>query len=162
MLAICASTVYGFQSTHPVRGGTGCTSPPRFSLSRFQSTHPVRGGTAGGQRPQTGHDISIHPPRAGWDLHQVSTSYAVPISIHPPRAGWDCRLLRRLRRRGYFNPPTPCGVGRRGTWPCFAGLGISIHPPRAGWDLTLVTRFFRTSNFNPPTPCGVGPNGFPV
>ena len=33
--------------------------------------------------------ISIHPPRAGWDLNKLIEGRAVFISIHPPRAGWD-------------------------------------------------------------------------
>ena len=33
-----------FQSTHPVRGATGCERS-RFRRGRFQSTHPVRGAT---------------------------------------------------------------------------------------------------------------------
>ena len=35
-------------------------------------------------------EISIHPPREGWDRRQ---GYRLPsernISIHPPREGWD-------------------------------------------------------------------------
>ena len=78
------------------------------------------------------------------------------ISIHPPRVGWDqCVAVPRLCRN-YFNPPTPCGVGRHddgGAYldvnfnpptPCGVGrcrenedkpaYDISIHPPRVGWD----------------------------
>ncbi len=44
----------------------------------------------------------------------------------------------------YFNPPTPCGVGRASTpRPCGTRRSISIHPPRAGWDdkeLQLILR----------------------
>ena len=29
------------------------------------------------------------------------------ISIHPPREGWDVPLLLLPRRQSYFNPPTP-------------------------------------------------------
>ena len=127
------SAVYRFQSTHPVRGGT-IQSSICFRRSLFQSTHPVRGGTrrcglpvwpgsyfnpptpcgVGRSFPVCGEhasDISIHPPRAGWDGGLVNDDGVVRISIHPPRAGWDNghALLLALRY-------------------------ISIHPPRAGWD----------------------------
>ena len=34
----------------------------------FQSTHPVWGGTIGERNNMTVINISIHPPRVGWDL----------------------------------------------------------------------------------------------
>ena len=57
---------------------TGCNNP-------FQSTHPVRGGTVDTGRDRAGNDISIHPPREGWDL---------------------CKNIS-IRRAENFNPPTP-------------------------------------------------------
>ena len=33
----------------------------------FQSTHPVRGGTIDRKNPIPDKQISIHPPREGWD-----------------------------------------------------------------------------------------------
>ena len=102
-----------FQSTHPVWGGTS-PFPSKFFSLKFQSTHPVWGGT---RQLRVGHpmgDISIHPPRVGWDL--ISSFQPIPqgpfqsthpvwggtgnrrrdaeirhISIHPPRVGWDFR-----------------------------------------------------------------------
>ena len=78
-----------------------------------------------------------------------------------------------------FNPPTPCGVGRRKpSWPggsCIfqsthpmrggtfqhgpqaLAQVISILPPHAGWDLTRRPADGPVKHFNPPTPCGVGP-----
>ena len=58
---------------------------------------------------------------------------AQDISIHPPRVGRD--KLHRLRDAGdvYFNPPSPCGEGRRRR---------VAHSP--------------DGNFNPPSPCGEG------
>ena len=82
---------------------------------------------------------------------------AKEISIHPPLAGWDTPFLRLRIFRQYFNPPTPCGVGRlivsvnhRESRP------ISIHPPLAGWDKNSRSISAARENFNPPTPCGVG------
>ena len=75
----------------PTPCGVGRLTDRRAAGSyEFQSTHPLRGGTCPDTSMDTGMDISIHPPLAGWDggtpppsLHQVS------ISIHPPLAGWD-------------------------------------------------------------------------
>ena len=100
-----------FQSTHPVWGGTYKKSsrflmimyfnPPTpcgvglsirlcSSLRRlFQSTHPVWGGTSFNSFMGNNQDISIHPPRVGWDT-----------------------IIKRPNGRFFnFNPPTPCGVG---------------------------------------------------
>ena len=35
-------------------------------------------------------EISIHPPREGWDALRVDAlQLQLDISIHPPREGWD-------------------------------------------------------------------------
>ena len=99
-----------FQSTHPVWGGTALLSALGLS-DQFQSTHPVWGGT----------------------LRKLDTDDTVDISIHPPRVGWDCSTCPQRRFSSYFNPPTPCGVGRAASSCCR-----------------------KQSHFNPPTPCGVG------
>ena len=78
------------------------------------------------------------------------------ISIHPPRAGWDCISPSCRLSNTYFNPPTPCGVGREEIRLNIEPRTISIHPPRAGWDRTKNRSHTRISYFNPPTPCGVG------
>ena len=124
-----------FQSTHPVWGGTSCFAMPVLSMPKFQSTHPVWGGTSSGVRslarvpdfnPPTpcgvGHifgtvkrgnfEISIHPPRVGWDpLLPFRGASMSAISIHPPRVGWDSLSTIPERWEVNFNPPTPCGVG---------------------------------------------------
>ena len=96
----------------------------------------MRGGTRGraygaGAAPA----ISIHPPRAGWDVYLIVPIDTILISIHPPRAGWDW-IIR--------DPRTMQPV-------------ISIHPPRAGWDHRCPRYKRLWVDFNPPTPCGVGP-----
>ena len=124
---------FPFQSTHPVRGGT-VHHQGRCHSGQFQSTHPVRGGTSSQWPDCRPAPVSIHPPRAGWDLlpgghvlfvemfqstHPVrgGTLLAVVqppegnVSIHPPRAGWD------VKERTYQTR-----------------FVVSIHPPRAGWD----------------------------
>ena len=123
---------------------------------QFQSTHPVWGGTVV-------DDVAFADPN---------------ISIHPPRVGWDGHGHKPVVLVGDFNPPTPCGVGPRfrhktllplrfqSTHPVWGGtllstlggffMSISIHPPRVGWDLSSLMRYSTLTNFNPPTPCGVG------
>ena len=60
-----------FQSTHPVRGGTA-GHPVYVVEGEFQSTHPVRGGTSTSALYRFRIDISIHPPRAGWDPNPLT------------------------------------------------------------------------------------------
>ena len=100
------------------------------STVRFQSTHPVRGGTIVAAELIRRFDISIHPPREGWDHKYGWISQNYPISIHPPREGWDARYLVSFSIRRRFQ---------------------STHPVRGG---TIdVKRFLcYTYHFNPPTP----------
>ena len=172
-----------FQSTRPVRGGTYILDS-ESGTSLFQSTRPVRGGT--GQRCRYSHRsadfnppapcgagrpkivngpqklISIHPPRAGRDMHETQRLWNDhSISIHPPRAGRDMHSASTTELQTDFNPPAPCGAGllcfcgiKQGGCnfnppaPCGAGhhfaafgpgqIRISIHPPRAGRDNFLL------------------------
>ena len=108
--------------------------------SSFQSTHPVRGGTGALCEKGGGINISIHPPRAGWDVKDMLPEDDEQIiSIHPPRAGWDYVQVFGL-----------------------VSQHISIHPPRAGWDLLGGGGIDQGGDFNPPTPCGVGPYCYPL
>ena len=121
-----------FQSTHPLRGGTP-SGGILMEVFIFQSTHPLRGGTMIG----------------------CFIGYFMGISIHPPLAGWDLRHCPSVSSWGYFNPPTPCGVGllcnrlplpnHNFNPPTPCGVGPKQAPPSFG-----------RQNFNPPTPCGVG------
>ena len=56
-----------FQSTHPVWGGTKILGDDSI-IEAFQSTHPVWGGTTQSGGLQIKGDVSIHPPRVGWDF----------------------------------------------------------------------------------------------
>ena len=73
----------------------------------------------------------------------------VRISIHPPRAGWDLFFRLLPGCTFYFNPPTNADniveyFLFQSTHPVRGGTPagsysvkekiISIHPPRAGWD----------------------------
>ena len=80
----------GFQSTHPVRGGTPGAPVAWPASCRFQSTHPVRGGTAGKVHMLTPTEvISIHPPREGWDFNKSRCRQVFKLfqSTHPVRGG---------------------------------------------------------------------------
>ena len=57
-----APTVWLFQSTHPVGGGTSTKNSGGLE-NRFQSTHPVGGGTSISSLILCRKVISIHPPR---------------------------------------------------------------------------------------------------
>ena len=101
--------------------------------------------------------ISIHPPRAGWDLRSESQGGRDnAISIHPPRAGWDlvcCIILRTTKEFQSTHPVrggTVNGNGRR-----TEQLFQSTHPVRGGTPV-LAKSHPSQSHFNPPTPCGVG------
>ena len=84
----------------------------------FQSTHPVGGGTVPVYQHYAKQPISIHPPRGGWDTPHPCPSNHSTISIHPPRGGWDCSGVHYASPGGYFNPPTPWGVGQ----PCSSAI----------------------------------------
>ena len=73
----------------------------------FQSTHPVRGGTGDQKVEQIPMNISIHPPREGWDEQLQWFWGEESISIHPPREGWDVICGLYTGDFLYFNPPTP-------------------------------------------------------
>ncbi len=119
----------------PTPCGVGRAFPLRVStLFQFQSTHPVWGGTG---------------------VLAVFAS-AVRISIHPPRVGWDSICITPSLPGYHFNPPTPCGVGRRHPSGVRPQDDISIHPPRVGWDHVSHQCGSGDFDFNPPTPCGVG------
>ena len=82
-----------FQSTHPARGGT-------WSGARLTAWEHFNPPTPRGVGPQGAHDayyngdISIHPPREGWDTkNRVDAKrYLRFQSTHPARGGTRYRL----------------------------------------------------------------------
>ena len=60
-------------------------------IQEFQSTHPVWDGTAYSIEGLSFQQISIHPSRVGWDLARRSAVHGAAD----------------------FNPPIPCGMGRK-------------------------------------------------
>ena len=109
-----------FLSTYPVRGTTlfgrwqylpSLYFYPRtpcgvrlFVMRRgkqgfiFLSTYPVRGTTSGQPLQRDNPLISIHVPRAGYDINIRQRVSGVGISIHVPRAGYDQYTPRHFRQ----------------------------------------------------------------
>ena len=169
-----------FQSTHPAWGGTRSTSATRRPLPNFNPPTPRGVGRNGLSARGTSLQISIHPPRVGWDsFFAHPRSKAKDISIHPPRVGWDTNPLHSFLRWtfqsthpawggtvpmrsvwipcGYFNPPTPRGVGQR-LW-SMRRKPIRFQSTHPAWGGTAekVIVVIIPLHFNPPTPRGVGP-----
>ena len=129
-------TKWTFQSTHPVWGGTARMAELRFTspyfnpptpcgvghvllycnssyCSNFNPPTPCGVGQLKGLVKCLMANISIHPPRVGWDQHFSVIHHIPVISIHPPRVGWDGADASSFCPLRNFNPPTPCGVGQQ-------------------------------------------------
>ena len=129
--------IHEFQSTHPVWDGTTITYDQSSNYTDFNPPIPCGMGPRfdGGFDRQP--DISIHPSRVGWDydsdrviiIDQISihpsrvgwdtvtpddSQHAAGISIHPSRVGWDGGDVAPRCTHQHFNPPIPCGMGRKG------------------------------------------------
>ena len=148
------SSLWGFQSTHPVWGATVlATASPGESI--FQSTHPVWGATTDERGGKKERAISIHAPRVGCDRTGRRVCVEIDISIHAPRVGCDNEKPKTVTRRKDFNPRTPCGVRRssKSLWLAIVEFQ-STHPV---WGATAHSPPVQLAypNFNPRTPCGV-------
>ena len=120
-------------------------------------------------------EISIHPPREGWDPSAYDPALCKWISIHPPREGWDkpvsfaqavrwvfqsthpvrggTRYFLLWTRHGRISIHPPREGWDRDTYGYMCSfLHISIHPPREGWDSVIRSGYLRRTDFNPPTP----------
>ena len=62
-------------------GPRSCTPP--CGWKGFQSTHPVWGGTAHAQADTSAKPISIHPPRVGWD-RPCTSRHKRKTDFNPP------------------------------------------------------------------------------
>ena len=127
-------TMEEFLSTYPVRGTTSGLATAG-SVAAFLSTYPVRGTTACRMgRPRA---TRYFYPRTPCGVRRGACASGLrggDISIHVPRAGYDISTLFVGRMGINFYPRTPCGV-RQETGLVGSGVvGISIHVPRAGYD----------------------------
>ena len=124
----------------------------------FQSTHPVWGGTQPLQLAAIAPSISIHPPRVGWDLPDGSVfCHMCGFQSTHPVWGGTAPGDPGCRTAPHFNPPTPCGVGRRSLRGRLCRLGFQSTHPVWGGTSSLFRFLLISLYFNPPTPCGVGP-----
>ena len=101
-------------------------------------------------------EISIHPPRMGWDSADLKSTAEPTISIHPPRMGWDLGQRRKHCPIPLFQSTHPAWGGTPSLFSAILCNSISIHPPRMGWDGIKVENGLIKDYFNPPTPHGVG------
>ena len=102
----------------------------------FQSTHPVGGGTSGSSLQGRVGVISIHPPRGGWDSTPRHGA-ANGTHFNPPTPWGVGRHGLPLReQRYYFNPPTPWGVGPIVSGSAGAGAVFQSTHPVGGGTIT--------------------------
>ena len=150
----CHSSWKNFNPPAPC--GAGLTEIVVDSVKlQFQSTRPVRGGTGRPQRVTGTFPISIHPPRAGRD-GQCETVRRGSHDFNPPApCGAGLGLVMASTQRRYFNPPAPCGAGR-----CISAAARTLRNfnPPAPCGAGLVSSGCRrwSDDFNPPAPCGAG------
>ena len=80
-------------------------------------------------------DISIHPPRVGWDLAYMMLHSGLQRfqSTHPVWGGTSYSLL--LVVSVVFQSTHPVWGGTANPEKYQYNPVISIHPPRVGWDI---------------------------
>ena len=133
---IITLTYAEFQSTHPVWDGTIYRDEDNYCFRDFNPPIPCGMGRAQALQGHGEIFISIHPSRVGWDAFEISSilSSGTFQSTHPVWDGTSRPMIFPVLSCN-FNPPIPCGMGRRYPFWCIGPLYISIHPSRVGWDL---------------------------
>ena len=150
-----------FQSTHPAWGGTHKSIDHSYLLSNFNPPTPRGVGLWRVRYFTASVEISIHPPRVGWDCGACGTlppawrfqsthpawggtgtagkGVGKPecISIHPPRVGWDTGMAPQVGVSMEISIHPPRVGWDRCRNADGRGCDISIHPPRVGWDTML-------------------------
>ena len=140
----------------PAPCGAGPLIPrPVLDTVTFQSTRPLRGGTGRTEAHGGSGAISIHPPLAGRDSG-AAAQFAFRIYFNPPApcgAGPQC--ARHADAALDFNPPAPCGAGRGEIFG--RHYRIYFNPPaHCGAGHRGPCRRLPCPYFNPPAPCGAG------
>ena len=92
------------------------------------------------------------PTHTGRDATKEATGIKHEISIHAPHTGRDLHRCVGQAHDAHFNPRAPYGARPSTTPPCSAGLAISIHAPHTGRDATPQLWIRRSTNFNPRAP----------
>ena len=118
-----------------MRGAT-ISRPPLVALVYgFQSTHPMRGATLRLGAHGAGHGISIHAPHAGCDNNTDKSPVRDPaISIHAPHAGCDQEIREAAREQPPFQSTHPMRGATAPSGVPQVPITISIHAPHAGCD----------------------------
>ena len=101
---------FSFLSTYPVRGTTVYVTAPDTIIKHFY--------------PRTPCGVRLKP--------RLDISRAVLISIHVPRAGYDLVFKLSELSQTYFYPRTPCGVRQQSVTNqtiCFVYLPKTIEAP---------------------------------
>ena len=82
-----------------------------------------------------GHQISIHAPRVGGDVHPLPGPAVHNISIHAPRVGGDLTIIMDVQRlRPFQSTPPVWGATLLALLELVERHPISIHAPRVGGD----------------------------
>ena len=153
----CTTRIWGFQSTHPLRGATDCLQGRNILVLHFNPRTPC------GVRPASGSAISsvgmlfqsTHPLR-GATLMIVILPHLDFISIHAPLAGCDeARIYAEKQNKYLFQSTHPLrGATSLISQPSKMVEFQSTHPLRGatpgGGEQAWPYRYF-----NPRTPCGV-------
>ena len=122
-----------FQSTPSVWRET-VTGYIWHGQSQFQSTPSVWRETAAKQRLELAEQFQSTPSVWRETASKAQRAARTSISIHSLRVEGDGDKIRRVQRRGHFNPLPPCG-GRRGRqMELSVQLWISIHSLRVEGD----------------------------
>ena len=145
-----------FLSTYPVRGTTrwrGRRCPP---VVHFYPRTPCGVRRTGTGRTARNSGISIHVPRAGYDMPSGKATLAMSLflSTYPVR-GTTARDVALMMSLLNFYPRTPCGVRQRRLLRLERGVVFLSTYPVRGTTVELPLRRQLLQHFYPRTPCGV-------
>ena len=143
-----------FQSTLPVGGATGRSTPLASVYFRFQSTLPVGGATISAFLSFGRFSISIHTPRGGSDSGYCGTTYW--YYYFNPHSPWGERPFAPLMPAysALFQSTLPVGGATPHREQRLYHLSISIHTPRGGSDVCPCRKVPCPLYFNPHSPWG--------
>ena len=124
-------------------------------VSWFQFTHPVWGATSDLASDANLTVVSIHAPRVGCDIVEITIIIDKQVSIHAPRVGCDQNLATYDCCTYLFQFTHPVWGATPLHRQTLTTLTVSIHAPRVGCDMRVIIGEVKRSRFNSRTPCGV-------
>ena len=139
-----------------MRGGTCCCCYRCCSHWHFNPLTPCGVGPGAITLTRGRSTISIHPPRAGWDMLQLSNLrlWERFQSTHPMWGG--TRLYCTFCRFLPFQSTHPMWGGTNGKDRVYQWDKFQSTHPMWGGTLFRMLESGAGGHFNPPTPCGVG------